>query len=710
MKRKVLSLTAIFLLCCIIFGTATGIETKAYAAVDTSKCVMLDVPWDYIKKCGNQYDSGNTSACQCYCWACCRIILDNKAHTWTEYRYGSSGQTAKLPSAAGYENVINTSSKQTLLKAVYDNINLGRPVVLRCKGSSSYHFTVAIGYKADCDSSNLQDSDIIILNPWQGTVQTLADKPLKTNSDNQYGYWITKSGGASVIKPSTSLTVSFDANGGSVSTSSKTVTSGSAYGDLPTPTRSGYAFDGWYTSAGGGTKVTSSTTVSQTSSHTLYAHWTQNTYTVTFDANGGSVSTSSKTVTSGSAYGDLPTPTRDGYKFAGWYTAASGGTKITSSSTVSLSGNQTLYAKWTSKSYTVTFNAMFGSASFTSKTVTNGSTYGDLPTATRSGYEFAGWYTSASGGTKITSSTTVNLTGDITLYAHWTGATSGTSGNEVTWNIDSNGVLTISGTGAMDNYDASGEGVPWQNAKNQIKSVVIENGITRIGEYAFYGCRQMTTITIPSSVTNIGRYAFCLCEKLSSVTIPDSVTSIEEGTFFACSSLKSAIIPESVNSIGSCAFFQCSSLTSITIPEGTSNIDEQAFLQCISLQSIAIPNSVTNIGAAAFQGCSSLTDVYYSGSESDWNAIAIGDSNNSNSALTSATIHFAIADTDNSTANTTEIEEETAKTENTTNTENTNSSTGSSTSSTITTTASTASAKFTDVKTDAYYQDPVSWA
>lgn len=150
--------------------------------------------------------------------------------------------------------------------------------------------------------------------------------------------------------------------------------------------------------------------------------YTAKTYTVTFNANGGTTSTSSKTVTYGSTYGTLPTPTRTGYTFNGWYTASSGGTQITSSSTVSITANQTLYAQWTAKTFTVTFNANGGTTSTASKTVTYGSTYGTLPTPTYTGYSFLGWYTATSGGTKITSSTTVSITANQTLYAQWESA------------------------------------------------------------------------------------------------------------------------------------------------------------------------------------------------------------------------------------------------------------------------------------------------
>lgn len=159
------------------------------------------------------------------------------------------------------------------------------------------------------------------------------------------------------IETETSLTVIFDPNGGSISISSKTVTSGASYGSLPTPTWDNYIFDGWYTSASGGSEVTSTTTVDQTSDHTLYAHWTSDTQcTVTFNANGGSVSTASKTVTVGETYGSLPTPAWSGYTFDGWYTSASGGSQVTASTAVTQTQDHTLYAHW---SYTPTGPTLF---------------------------------------------------------------------------------------------------------------------------------------------------------------------------------------------------------------------------------------------------------------------------------------------------------------------------------------------------------------
>jgi|GEM_PF-3214911 len=141
------------------------------------------------------------------------------------------------------------------------------------------------------------------------------------------------------------ITVTLNTNGGDVSTQKKTVTKGSTYGTLPTPTRSGYKFKEWYTAKSGGSKISSATKVNTSKDHTLYAQWAKQ-YKVTFNANGGSVKTKSKTVAKGYTYGTLPSPTRSKYAFKGWYTKKSGGTKITKDAKVSLTKNQTLYAQW----------------------------------------------------------------------------------------------------------------------------------------------------------------------------------------------------------------------------------------------------------------------------------------------------------------------------------------------------------------------------
>ena len=146
--------------------------------------------------------------------------------------------------------------------------------------------------------------------------------------------------------PVPKYSISLDANSGTVSSASKEVTYSSTYGTLPTPTRKGYTFSGWYTAKTGGTKITASTIVNMTAKHTIYAQWSPATYTVTLDANGGTVSAETVKVKMDTAYGTLPDPKRGGFTFDGWYTAKTGGSKVTSATKFTAAANQTLYAHW----------------------------------------------------------------------------------------------------------------------------------------------------------------------------------------------------------------------------------------------------------------------------------------------------------------------------------------------------------------------------
>ena len=183
---------------------------------------------------------------------------------------------------------------------------------------------------------------------------------------------------------------------------------------------------------------------------------------------------------------------------------------------------------------------------------------------------------------------------------------SGTCGANLTWTLSDEGVLTISGTGAMTDYSSS---APWYSSRSSITSVIISDGVTSIGEKAFQYCSSLTSVTIPNSVTSIGSNAFSGCSSLTSFMIPNSVTSIGGGAFSGCSSLTSLEIPNSVTSIGWGTFYGCSSLTSVTIPNSVTSIGDYAFYGCSSLTSVTIGNGVTSIGNSAFSVCSGLTSV-----------------------------------------------------------------------------------------------------
>ena len=401
---------------------------------------------------------------------------------------------------------------------------------------------------------------------------------------------------------------------------------------LSDPTRIGYRFDGWYTSARGGVKVNTNTVT--TRNVTLYAHWTEvAAYAVAYDANGGTgapdsqikyesfaliLSTTKPTKTNVVTldYGTGETETRNiSATFKSWNTGADGKeTSYAPGAAYTADEAVTLYAQW------------------------NYGKIGTLPTPTRDGYAFDGWYTTAAGNTRVTEATTVKT--NRTIYAHW-----------IKSNVTLDGTtLRISGNGSMDDmldeiqsYKDSGvtsvvigEGVTdiGNNAFRQfgnLTSVTIPGSVTAIGEEAFAYCERLTDISIPDSVTSIGSGAFLYCTSLTGITIPDGVTSIENSTFQDCRNLTSVTIPDSVTSIGDYAFNSChaltdlaipdsvvsigihafhySNLSSVTIPRSMTAISESAFWGCANLSSVVFHDDVTDIGGYAFRDCSSLTDI-----------------------------------------------------------------------------------------------------
>lgn len=183
--------------------------------------------------------------------------------------------------------------------------------------------------------------------------------------------------------------------------------------------------------------------------------------------------------------------------------------------------------------------------------------------------------------------------------------TSGTCGENLTWVLDDEGTLTITGTGWMYGYRYNESG-PWGN---QVKKAILSPGVISIGSYAFHDNASLSSITIPDSVIGIGSGAFSGCSSLASISIPNGVTSIDVVTFRDCSSLTSIKIPDGVTSIGFAAFENCKSLTSINIPAGVTSIDEKTFRGCSSLPRLSLPAGVTSIGEYAFDECSSLTSI-----------------------------------------------------------------------------------------------------
>ena len=275
----------------------------------------------------------------------------------------------------------------------------------------------------------------------------------------------------------------------------------------------------------------------------------------------------------------------------------------------------------------------------------------------------------------------------------------GSCGDNMEWELDSNGTLTISGSGVMDALPG------WSSYSSSIKKVVIGNGVTKIANSAFYGCTNLTSVSLPDSLEDIGSAAFYDCKGLTTVVIPANVYEISQSAFEGCSnlskvtlqcnlwkigaavfrncsslttinipeqletvgynafegctSLSAIVLPDTVKSIRDSAFKDCKNLKQITIPSSVSDITNDAFNGCTSLKTVTIPETVTRIYHRAFQGCTGLTeihltqslkivwssafagcsslgDVYYNGSETEWNNIKVY---SDNAPLLNATLH-----------------------------------------------------------------------
>ena len=275
--------------------------------------------------------------------------------------------------------------------------------------------------------------------------------------------------------------------------------------------------------------------------------------------------------------------------------------------------------------------------------------------------------------------------------------TSSYCGDNVKWTLDENGTLTITGTGDMYSYE-EGRYTPWYDQSESVTSIVIEEGVTSIGVYAFLGCANAKSVSIPNTVTAIEREAFFGCKSLKEVVLPEGVKTVSNMTFVWCDSLESVTVPSTLESFGGAniyrgvfykcqnlknitvsdnnavyssddgvvfskdkseivlypegreaaeyqipsgvtfisyhAFMGCNRLQSVTVPDSVTEIGQNAFYDSTSLESITIPDSVRSIGDSAFYNCSALKDVYYGGFNLQWKDIYQDDD------LDNATIHF----------------------------------------------------------------------
>ena len=187
---------------------------------------------------------------------------------------------------------------------------------------------------------------------------------------------------------------------------------------------------------------------------------------------------------------------------------------------------------------------------------------------------------------------------------------SGTCGANLTWTISSDNVLTISGSGEMADYTQAQStynrnNAPWRNQCKSIREVVIQSGVTSIGNFAFFDCTGIERVTLPNTLRRISRDAFASCSALTTISIPQSVVEIQEEAFVS-TGLKQVTLPNGINAVSDSAFAMCKSLEHVTLPASITSIGFQAFAVCDCLEDINIPDHVTTIGNKAFLSCDNL--------------------------------------------------------------------------------------------------------
>ena len=379
------------------------------------------------------------------------------------------------------------------------------------------------------------------------------------------------------------VTLIFDANGGSISTQSKTVIEGFTVGHLPIPQKPGFTFVGWYTDKDAGNRIDADYVAH--SDQTLYAHWYQITATIV----NGEVTIGRNRSASGdyvipSEINGYPVTSISSYAFSG----CSDLTSITIPNSVRYIGG---YA----------FSNCDGLAHVTiPDSVTNIGFYAFYKCSRirrikisqcvcTSGLQYL---FQSSDLQKIT---TVELSSGVTNIV---GATFNGLDNLQTIVVDPDNHSYVVCDGVLVDKDI----MNFVRCPQGVANAIIPSSVTNIADCAFSGCTRITSVVIPENVVTIGERAFSSCSSLISITIPNCVTRIGVAAFSWCASLTYVLMGDHVTSIGDSAFTFCAGLTSVTIPKGVTSIGSDVFSFCGGLSSVTIPDSVTSVAPSAFSG------------------------------------------------------------------------------------------------------------
>ena len=419
-------------------------------------------------------------------------------------------------------------------------------------------------------------------------------------------------------------TITFNANGGIfLDNLTQTVPSGNSIYVPIEPTRELFVFVGWYTDQA--CTVLYDFNKQVTSSFTLYAGWDSLINTVTFNANGGSLTDNdTQTVSWGNPIYEPREPTRNEYYFSGWYIDSN--CSIPYDFNKQVTSTFTLYAGWRDiDEYFVylidslngvgphdvvlegkikdTTLPLLGDAIKNSYSKINL----DISNVTGINYISNNVFKDCSRLISIILPKNVTSIG-VSAFENCTGLT----------NIELPSGLTVIGNGAfkgctgLTNIDIPSGVTKLENETffecTGLISIDLPNRLTSIGEYVFFYCTKLSSIILPDNVISIGSGAFCSCTELTSINIPSRVSILEDDIFSGCK-LTNISIPNGVTAIGSGAFWGCPELTNINIPSSVTNIGEGAFYYCIKLTNINLPDGLISIGNSAFTNCIGLTNI-----------------------------------------------------------------------------------------------------
>lgn len=394
--------------------------------------------------------------------------------------------------------------------------------------------------------------------------------------------------------PITYCTVRYDPNGGVIIGNDgkptlgfvTNVACGTAISKMPEVIRSNYSFIGWKDSPSADAQSVYGTTII-TDDLTIYAHWRSQ---LDFHPEGGVCDVLTISCLNDVLSEPFPVPTWDDeHVFIGWFTEL--GVEKTGISRGD--GNMSLYAHWKVNRYQVIFDANGGEGGDSVEVEFGSEVLKIAPRVRRTGFEFIGWFTAADGGEQLLPATVVSR--DVIYYAHWREIT---GGYEFGCQDEKDGVVI---TSFNIRGEASGHVV--------IPETIDGKKVIGIGRRAFYHCTGLKSVIIPPSVESVGECAFAYCDELESLTISEGVTKIENEAFIGCVGMVSAILPSGVVRIGDRAFKQCIGLEAVTIPEGVKSIGDEAFLDCSRIKSMTLPSSVVSVGSYAFKNCAGLESV-----------------------------------------------------------------------------------------------------